>query len=290
MLVSANSASHQPSAGYRPFSANDCLTAANVKGGGGSPLCCSLPSKLSSAANRRPPPLLLTVFIHHRQHWDGNSVLPPNRLLPPLPPWQQMDLPQQVAAILFAPPAIDLPCCCPLVQDTGVFLLIMAPFQPEEDAAQMRWGLAFQGSWRCQGTHSSWPIPVLGAQGVMTSRSSCASLGILFLRQWFAAYDDGRGALCLTGWPGTSPTWGLPANIYFCLFFSSLFGLTRHIMSASCLLPTRPTLSKYSTRRTSVGIFVDLATHPRSRQLLPTKHSCSGICFVGDCSGMSPSR
>jgi hypothetical protein len=48
-----------------------------------------------------------------------------------------LDLPQQVSAFVVAPPAINLPCCCPLVQDTGVFLLIMAPFQPEEDAAQM---------------------------------------------------------------------------------------------------------------------------------------------------------
>jgi hypothetical protein len=51
---------------------------------------------------------------------------------------QELDLPQQVAAFIVAPPAIDLPRCCPLVQDTGVFLLIMAPFQPEVDAAQMR--------------------------------------------------------------------------------------------------------------------------------------------------------
>ncbi len=48
-----------------------------------------------------------------------------------------MDLPQQVAATIVAPPAIDLPHCCLLVQDREVFLLIMAPFQPEEDAAQM---------------------------------------------------------------------------------------------------------------------------------------------------------
>jgi hypothetical protein len=46
-----------------------------------------------------------------------------------------LDLPQQVSAAFVAPPAIDLPHCCPLVQDTEVFLLIMAPFQPEEDAA-----------------------------------------------------------------------------------------------------------------------------------------------------------
>jgi hypothetical protein len=49
-----------------------------------------------------------------------------------------LDLPQQVAAAIVAPPAIDLPCCHLLVQDTKVLLLIMAPFQPEEDAAQMR--------------------------------------------------------------------------------------------------------------------------------------------------------
>jgi hypothetical protein len=49
-----------------------------------------------------------------------------------------LDLPQQVAAPIVAPPAIDLPRCRPLVQDTEVFLLIMTPFQPEEDAAQMR--------------------------------------------------------------------------------------------------------------------------------------------------------
>ncbi len=89
---------------------------------------------------------------------------------------------------------------------------------------------------------------------------------------------------------GNSPTWGLLASIYCCLFFSSSFGPTQCIMSASRLLPTRPMSSKYSTRRTSVGLFVDLATHPRSHQLLPTKHSRSGICFIGNCSGMSPSR
>jgi hypothetical protein len=54
-----------------------------------------------------------------------------------LPLQQELDLPQQVAAFVFAPHAIDLPHCRPLVQDTGVFLLIMKPFQPEEDAAQM---------------------------------------------------------------------------------------------------------------------------------------------------------
>jgi hypothetical protein len=48
-----------------------------------------------------------------------------------------LDLPQQVAAFIVAPPAIDLSHCRPLVQDMGVFLLIMVPFQPEEDAAQM---------------------------------------------------------------------------------------------------------------------------------------------------------
>ncbi len=48
-----------------------------------------------------------------------------------------MDLPQQVADAIVAPPAIDLPRCSPLVQDTEVFLLIIAPFQLEEDAAQM---------------------------------------------------------------------------------------------------------------------------------------------------------
>ncbi len=48
-----------------------------------------------------------------------------------------MDLPQQVAAAVLALLAIDLPRCCPLVQDMEVFLLIMEPFQPEEDAAQM---------------------------------------------------------------------------------------------------------------------------------------------------------
>jgi hypothetical protein len=66
-----------------------------------------------------------------------NSV-PPDSLPLPLPLQQELDLPQQVAASVVAPPTIDLPCCCPLVQDTGVFLLIMAPFQLEEDAAQMR--------------------------------------------------------------------------------------------------------------------------------------------------------
>jgi hypothetical protein len=54
-----------------------------------------------------------------------------------LPLQQELDLPQQVAAFIVAPPAIDLPHCCPLLQDTGVFFLIMTPFQPEEDAAQM---------------------------------------------------------------------------------------------------------------------------------------------------------
>ncbi len=68
-----------------------------------------------------------------------NSV-PPDSSPLQLPLQQELDLPQQVAAFVVAPPAIDLPHCCLLVQDTGVFLLIMAPFQPEEDAAQMcRW-------------------------------------------------------------------------------------------------------------------------------------------------------
>ena len=66
-----------------------------------------------------------------------NSV-PPDSSPLPLPLQQELDLPQQVAAFVVAPPTIDLPHCCPLVQDTGVFLLIMVPFQPEEDAAQMR--------------------------------------------------------------------------------------------------------------------------------------------------------
>ncbi len=66
-----------------------------------------------------------------------NSV-PPDSLPLPLPLQQELDLPQQVAAFIIAPPAIDLPCCFLLVQDTGVFLLIMVPFQPEEDATQMR--------------------------------------------------------------------------------------------------------------------------------------------------------
>ncbi len=155
---------------------------------------------------------------------------------------------------------------------------------------------AYQGLWRGHGTPSSWPIPVLGAQGAMTSIpmkwcTSCMSLGILFLRWWFAACNDGRGTLCLTGWPGTSPAMGLLASIYCCLFLSSLFGLIWPIMSTLRLLPTtRPTSSRYSTRWTSVALFVDFATHPRSHQLLPTKHSRSGICFVGDCSGISPSQ
>jgi hypothetical protein len=55
----------------------------------------------------------------------------------PSPLQQELDLPQQVAAFFVTPPPIDLPHCHPLVQDTVVFLLIMAPFQPEEDAAQM---------------------------------------------------------------------------------------------------------------------------------------------------------
>ena len=97
-----------------------------------------LPSTLSSAADccqplTPPPP---TAFIHLRQHLDVNSV-PPDSLPLPLPLQQELDLPQQVAAFVVAPPAIDLPCCCPLVQDKGVFLLIMVPFQPVEDAAQM---------------------------------------------------------------------------------------------------------------------------------------------------------
>jgi hypothetical protein len=98
----------------------------------------SSPSTLSSAADRcRPlPPPLPTDFIHHQQHLDVNSV-PPDSLPLPLPLQQESDLPQQVATFVVAPLTIDLPRCRPLVQNTGVFLLIMAPFQPEEDAAQM---------------------------------------------------------------------------------------------------------------------------------------------------------
>jgi hypothetical protein len=98
----------------------------------------SSPLTLLSAADRRqlPPPLLPTAFIHHRRHLDVNSV-PPDSSPLPLPLQQELDLPQQVAAFVVAPPTIDLPHCCPLVQDTGVFLLIMVPFQPEEDASQM---------------------------------------------------------------------------------------------------------------------------------------------------------
>jgi hypothetical protein len=65
-----------------------------------------------------------------------NSV-PPDSSPLPSPLQQELDLPQQGAAFVVAPLAIDLSHCRPLVLDTGVFLLIMAPFQPEEDAAQM---------------------------------------------------------------------------------------------------------------------------------------------------------
>ncbi len=139
----------------------------------------------------------------------------------------------------------------------GYFLLIMAPFHPEEDAAQKhQWSGILRVDELQRDTQFLAHPSVGGARSydIHTSEMMVEMYksGYPIPRTRFAAHSNGCSALCCTGWPGTSPVWSLLVSIYCCLFFSSLFGLTKCIMSASRLLPMRLIIDKF--RIISLGL------------------------------------